>query len=249
MKRKIRNIISGLIIAAVILAIPIVKNTVTEIINPPQSNSQSSQNSIDFNEEKYPNFYRIAGKANVEKKLRPGAIEYNKFDEKGRTLGVYANLTNTNFKYGQRKREPINDIKPSGWAKNKEITLHFIDGTTYHGWFYNRSHLLAHSLGGDDANYNMITGTRPQNVGKNDEKGGMQYTETKAYRYLETHKNGSVYYSAVPNYIGNELVPRTVTVNIKSNDNSIDQCVIVYNVAPGYAIDYATGNFKEKGGI
>jgi DNA-entry nuclease len=89
----------------------------------------------------------------------------------------------------------------------------------------------------------MITGTRPQNVGKNNGKGGMQYTEMKAYNYLKTHRNGQVYYSAEPNYNENESVPRTVTVNIRSDDGSIDQCVIVYNVAPGYAIDYVTGNF------
>lgn len=246
MKRKISRILTSLIIAAFILAIPLIKGAVDTATKQPTPTPQISQNQIEFNEESYPDFYRIAGKANVEKKLKPGEIEYQKFDKEGRTLGVYANLTNTNFQYGQREREPIDDIRPSGWLKNKEVTLRFIDGTTYHGWFYNRSHLLAHSLGGDDKNYNLITGTRPQNVGKNNGEGGMQYTERKAYIYLENNKNGRVYYSAVPNYIENELVPRTVTINIKSNDGLIDQCVIVYNVAPGYAIDYATGNFTAK---
>lgn len=257
MKRKISKILTSLLIVVLLLVLGIaalaIKSNVPELIEQPpattqstQRSSQSSQNDVNFDEEKYPDFYRIEGKANIEKNLKPGEIIYTKFDEKGRTLGVYANLTNTNFQYGQRERKPINDIKPSGWLKNKEVTLRFIDRTTYHGWFYNRSHLLAHSLGGDDANYNLITGTRPQNVGKNNGEGGMQYTERKAYIYLENHKDGQVYYSAVPNYIENELVPRTVTINIKSNDGSIDQCVIVYNVAPGYAIDYATGNFTAK---
>lgn len=246
MKRKVIKILTGLITAVFILSVPLIKIAVDNINKTSQTTSQSSKNSVEFSEEKCPNFYNIIGKANIEKKLKPGEIKYNKFDKYGRTLGVYANLTHANFKYGQRERQPINDIKPSGWVKNKEVTLRFIDGTTYHGWFYNRSHLLAHSLGGEDADYNMITGTRPQNVGKNNNVGGMQYTEIKAYNYLKNHRYGQVYYSAVPNYNKDELVPRTVTVNIKSDDGSIDMCVVVYNVAPGYAIDYATGNFTAK---
>lgn len=253
MKRKSYTLISSLLLVVLAIATLAIKSNVPELIKQPpattqstQRSSQSSQNDVNFDEEKYPDFYRIEGKANIEKNLKPGEIIYTKFDDKGRTLGVYANLTNNNFKYGKRERENINDIKPSGWMKNKEVTLHFLDGTTYHGWFYNRSHLLAHSLGGDDKDYNMITGTRPQNVGKNNGGGGMQYTEMQAYQYLEKHRDGQIYYSAVPNYTGGELVPRTVTVNIRSNDGSIDQRVTVYNVAPGYAIDYATGEFNTK---
>jgi DNA-entry nuclease len=241
MTQKISRILASLVVAAVVSAAPTIKNAANNIVTKPQTTSQQTE--IEFNERKYPNFYRIAGKAHVKERLEPSVVKYNEFDRKGRTLGVYANLTNVNLRYGQRRRGYINNIKPSGWTQNREVTLRFINGTTYHGWFYNRSHLLAHSLGGDDADYNMITGTRPQNVGKNNGKGGMQYTEMKAYNYLKTHRNGQVYYSAEPNYNGNESVPRTVTVNIRSDDGSIDQCVIVYNVAPGYAIDYVTGNF------
>ena len=243
MKRKIIPAI--LLGAALILAVPILKDNVINTNKLAAAAARSEHTRIKTIEKDCPNFYRLAGKAYIERKIAPGQIYYRKFDKKGRTLGVYANLTNTNFQYGRRKREPINEIKPSGWTKNKQVTLHFLDGTTYHGWFYNRSHLLAHSLGGADADYNMITGTRPQNVGKNNGQGGMQYTEMKASHYLVKHKRGRVYYSAVPNYVGAELVPRTVTVNIKSDDGSIDQCVIVYNIAPGYIINYATGSFKS----
>ena len=239
MTQQISKILASLIATAVISAAPLIKDAANRIVTQPQTTVQQTE----FNEKTCPNFYHITGKAVIKKRLKPSEIKYSRFDSEGRTLGVYASLTSVNLKYGQRRREPINDIKPSGWTRNREVTLRFIDGTTYHGWFYNRSHLLAHSLGGDDANYNMITGTRPQNVGKNNGKGGMQYTEMKAYNYLKTHRNGQVYYSAEPNYNENESVPRTITVNIKSDDSSIDQCVIVYNVAPGYAIDYVTGNF------
>lgn len=243
MKRKGSIISSGVIIALLIIFMPIIQSTIHDDSNNTPKNIQTTNT---FNEKTYPDFYKVIGKAKIEKNIDPGKIIYSGFDNKNRTLSVYANLTNSNFKYGQRPRKNINDINPSGWSENKEVIINFIDGTTYRGWFYNRSHLLAHSLGGDDEDYNLITGTRPQNVGKNNRKGGMQYTETLAYNYLANNKNGVIYYSATPNYTKDELVPRTVTVNIKSDDDSIDQCVIIYNVAPGYAIDYATGNFTKK---
>ena len=41
-----------------------------------------------------------------------------------------------------------------------------------------------------------------------------------------------------PLYNGNELLPRSVEVNVKASDGSIDQKIIVYNTANGYNIDY-----------
>ena len=209
-------------------------------------NKNNAATAATFDESKYPDFYVVTGKAQVNRQLNDSEIIYNKFDQYGRTQGVYAKLNHKNFTYGMRPRENISDIKPSGWVKNQRVELQFADGTKYHGYFYNRSHLLAHFLGGDDADYNMITGTRAQNVGKNNRHGGMQYTENLAHDYLRKHPDGTVYYAVVPNYVGSQLVPVTVTVDIQSNDKSIDQHVIVFNNAPGYNIDYATGKYYRK---
>lgn len=192
------------------------------------------------------NVIQELGPAEVDESIQTGQIVYNKFDSLGRTLGVKANLDHTNYEYGQREREDISSIKPSGWVKNQKVTINFADDSHYSGYFYNRSHLLAHSLGGDDADYNMITGTRQQNVGKNDGQGGMAYTETLARDYLKKNPNGTLYYSVEPEYTNDELVPRSVIVNIKSNDGSIDKQVRVYNIATGYTIDYMTGEYKKN---
>jgi len=115
------------------------------------------------------------------------------------------------------------------------------DGKIYNGYFYNRSHLIADSLGGRSYKYNVVTGTRQQNVGNNG-NGGMQYIEKKVKDYVEQTKN-NVYYSVEPYYEGNELVPRYVIVNAKSDDGVINEKVKVFNNASGYEINYSDGRF------
>lgn len=193
-----------------------------------------------------PDFYRIRGKANIDRKISRGKVSYGYYDRYRRVRSVAANLAYSNIVYGQRARANISSIHPTGWTSNRIVTLHFIDGSSYRGYFYNRSHLLAHSLGGADKKYNMITGTRPQNVGKNDFKGGMQYCEMLASDYLKSHRSASLYYIVTPIYKGREKVARSVIVDMRSSDKSINQEVEVYNTAPGYSINYRTGTYGAK---
>ena len=111
---------------------------------------------------------------------------------------------------------------------------------------WNRSHLLADSLGGDPIAVNLVTGTRTQNVGST-QIGGMAHTEELAREYLDTHDGNAcpLYYAAMPNYVGAEAVPRTVTVDIQSCDKSIDERVEVANTANGWTIDYSTAAVTE----
>lgn len=244
LKSYIRQLLSYAIVVLTLFTVCACGNSPHITINKIQQTAPTTQyaqtQTVDDN------VIQELGPAEVNESIKPGQIVYDKFDSLGRTLGVKANLDHTNYEYGQREREDISNIKPSGWVKNKKVTINFTDGSHYSGYFYNRSHLLAHSLGGDDADYNMITGTRQQNVGKNDGNGGMAYTETLARDYLKKNPNGTLYYSVEPEYTGNELVPRSVIVNIKSNDGSIDKQVRVYNVATGYTIDYMTGEYQKK---
>ena len=103
--------------------------------------------------------------------------------------------------------------------------------------------MLADSLGGSATKENLITGTRTQNVGiKN--KGGMAYTEEKARQFFKSPTNATLVYEVIPQYKGSEIVPRTVVVNIKSSDGTINERVVVDNSATGYAIDYLTGDWR-----
>lgn len=205
-------------------------------------------------------FYTVVGKADVDIKLTPQEVKYGELDSKGRATGVWAMITDDMYNHsagGPRYPVEYKD-NPTGYVDNQKVSI--TNGTkTYNGYFYNRSHLLGDSLGGRFFENNLVTGTRMQNVGWNGTpEGGMRYPETLVENHFKsvnkTNENKSdeekitcnVYYSAVPNYDSSELVPQTVTVNVKNCDGSIDEKIIVENTAPGYTIDYATGEYSKN---
>ena len=190
--------------------------------------------------------YRIDGKAIIpQNDLQPGDIEYT-YDKSTKTQYVHALLSYKNYEYGKRDRESISDIDPIGWPdKNGKTSVTFSDGTTYNGWFWNRSHLLGHALGGADEEKNLVTGTRAQNVGKNNMNGGMQFAEETARDYLANHKDGTLYYFVTPVYLSGENIPRSVFVDMRSDDGSIDMHIEVFNAMPGYEINYVDGTWSK----
>ena len=200
-----------------------------------------------WNQEDYPEYYRIVGRADVDVELEPGEISYEGMDELGRTGRVAACVTLEMAREGSdREREDMSWIHPSGWGHNREVDIVMPDGDTYHGALFNRSHLLAKSLGGEEVPENMVTGTRTQNVGDNHgQDGGMAYAEEIARDWLWDHRDGTLYYSATPVYEGDELVCRSVIVDVRTSDGSIDQEIEVFNAVGGYEIDYETGRFWE----
>lgn len=200
----------------------------------------------EYDAELYPDMYRIDGKAIIpQNDLQPGDIEYT-YDKSTKTQYVHALLSYENYEYGKRDRESISGIDPIGWPdKNGETSVTFSDGTTYNGWFWNRSHLLGHALGGEDEEKNLVTGTRAQNVGKNNMNSGMQFAEETAKDYLTNHKDGTLYYFVTPIYLGGENIPRSVFVDMRSDDGSIDMHIEVFNAMPGYEINYVNGTWSK----
>jgi DNA-entry nuclease len=194
-------------------------------------------------------YYQVTGKANIRKQEPAGTIEYSPLDGLGRSGPVTAAVTYRTMEEGKAgDRSAMQGICPSGWPEtNPRVTIDLGNGQAYHGYLFNRSHLLAKSLGGENSTRNMITGTRTQNVGRNQPAGGMAYTETEARDWLDKHRDGSIQYDVTPNYTGDELIPRTNTVDIRSSDGTIDQEVTVFNTANGHDIDY-TGKTRYQGG-
>ncbi len=194
-----------------------------------------------------PEYYRVIGAAHVTVELEPGEVRYADLDSLGRAGGAWANVTAELASQGSsRQREDMSGLKPSGWGHNREVDIELADGTFYHGAFFNRSHLLAKSLGGEEKLENLVCATRMQNVGSNKgDGGGMAYAEGLARDWLKSNPAGTVYYSAVPVYEGQEAACRSVIVDVKSSDGSLDLEVEVYNAAKGYTIDYATGEFSQ----
>lgn len=195
-----------------------------------------------------PDYYAVRGKA-VVTDIAAGDVDYSGLDTLGRTQAVTAKVTYkmVSDSAGWREDMPADADEISGWGHNRKVTVSLSNDRTYSGYAFNRSHLLADSLGGHAVRENLVTGTRTQNVGNNDSKnpGGMAYTETLARDYLYKHRSGWVYYRATPVYKGSELVCRSVYVDIKSDDGSIDQRVEVFNAMAGYVVDYASGEVSE----
>jgi DNA-entry nuclease len=182
----------------------------------------------------------------VTNKPNKGKIKYAKLDKYGRTGRAVGNITYKMVKDSAGWRQDFEpDSDPSGWGKNTKVEIELYNGRVYRGYMWNRSHLIADSLGGRAFRQNLIKGTRMQNVGANDGKGGMAYTERKVVNYLYDHHKVSVYYSAKPIYKDKELVPRSVIIDVKSSDGKINERVIVYNAAKGFKINYKKGTFTS----
>ena len=215
------------------------------------SNTETPSNpsGSDYDESKFPDMYEVLGEAEIDESKFSTTYSYS-HDDLDRTTTAYG-LVNykavMDSKGWRADFEP--NSEPSGWYKgkesnNKKVSVKLPNGKIYNGYFYNRSHLIADSLGGRSYKYNVITGTRQQNVGNNG-NGGMQYIEKKVVDYVEKTKN-NVYYSVEPYYEGSELVPRYVIVNAKSDDGVINEKVKVFNNASGYEINYSDGSFAKK---
>lgn len=233
--------------------------TISDASNSDTTTSDNSSSS-EWSFDNYPDYYNIIGISNIDPSTFPekGSIIYSDLDHLGRTQEVKGTLTPQNV-INSAKEKPLrydgsnldvdfrgkND-NPSGWPKNKKVSIAWLYGKSYHGYMWNRSHLIADSLGGDAIAQNAITGTRTQNVGGQDQKGGMRYIEIKVTDYLKNNPDGIVYYSALPIYTADELIPRKVIVRAKSEDGQIDEEVETFNYANGWVIDYNTGNITVK---
>lgn len=207
------------------------------------SGDSPSYEGAEWSLEQYPDYYAVAGEADFTGETFPdaGTIRYGEPDALGRSTASFGAINKELRDSGSdRDRDMPDEI--TGWPEdNPRVEIDFGDGDAYHGYLFNRSHLIAKSLGGEDSARNMVTGTRTENVGRNQPPGGMAYTETLARDWLDDNPDGLVYYLVTPVYEGDELLPRTVEVDIRTSDQSINQHVIVFNAANGFTIDYSRG--------
>ena len=163
---------------------------------------------------------------------------YSELDSLGRCGVAYACLGKDLLP--TESRGDIGSVKPSGWI---QAQYDCVPGKS----LWNRSHLIAFSLAGENANKkNLITGTQHMNQIE------MQIFETLVLDYLkesvENNTDLHVMYRVTPFYEGNNLVATGVQMEGWSiEDNGEDICfnVFIYNVQDGITIDYATGESYE----
>lgn len=140
-----------------------------------------------------------------------------------------------------KKREDISKIIPTGW-KNKQIVF---NGKK--DYLYNRCHLIAFELSGENANVrNLFTGTRALNTNDADRAQSMVYYEDMIKNYVKTTHN-RVLYQVTPIFYGIDLVAKGVRMQAKSiEDDQISFDVFVFNVQPGYQINYLDGSSEKE---
>lgn len=252
MSRRRVSAVGALIVVAIAVIVGLNgEGRLDEVQNPIEGTHDRPATEVTAPEDDY---YSTIGPAELAyEPSTPGIIEYCPLDELDRAVCAYGALTSSQREDAQARDRQTIDVDPAGWGFNDEVdipALADIEGSGgYHGWFWNRSHMIADSLGGDPSLENLVTGTRTQNVGSTqtngEASGGMAYTERIARNYLDTEDGDScpLYYAATPQYSGSELIPRTVIVDIQTCDKSIDSRVEVSNTANDFEIDYATGEY------
>ena len=218
-----------------------------------------------WDDSKAPNYYAVTGGAVLpsDDELVPsGTIEYGGVDSLGRTGYAHGNITGKMIADSAGERQEFDNTADdiSGWvntetgkSNNGKTSIIMTSGNldksgkprVYNGYFYNRSHLIADSLGGDATRVNLITGTRTQNVGDNSgSPGGMAYAEKQIREYLKEHEDVTCAYYAQPVYNGDEIIPRGVTIDVRTSDDAVDEHVVVWNYANGHTINYNTGAWE-----
>lgn len=161
--------------------------------------------------------------------------EYSKLDKLGRCGPAFANVGKELMPTSPR--ESIRDVRPSGWHTVK------YDDILEDRYLYNRCHLIAFMLAGENANErNLITGTRYFNV------EGMLPFEIQVADYVKSTGN-HVLYRVRPIFKGNDLVARGVQMEAQSVEDGgegISFNVYCYNIQPGIRINYKDGSSQPE---
>jgi len=241
----------------------------SELANLPFDLAKYPQNytTVNQNVPIFENGFKQTVAAAQKAKTARAQTYFDSLDDLGRTQTVSAIIT-----YGMMHSHASSVRKRPAFPKTTKVAGEYADGVYnknlqqwfgrnnnnrmvqlngYRGYLYNKSHLLAWSLGGDMQTHNVILGTRAQNVGTNDQRnpGGMAYTETLTRNYLSSHQDDAVAYQVIPVYVGQELVPRGTHVLVQSinNPSQFQANVWVFNTQSGVTINYNNGSFQLNG--
>lgn len=172
----------------------------------------------------------------AQKRSAESSVSFSSLDGLGRAGTAYACIGYDALNYGEPKTKDRVSLSyhPSGW--NQET----YEGIVSSGEVYNRCHLIAHELIGDNSKENLITGTSYMN-------SNMREVEDATTLYI--HETGNhVLYRVTPVYVGNNLMASGVQMEAYSvEDHGEEICYnrYYYNVQPGVDINYATGT-NEK---
>ena len=160
---------------------------------------------------------------------RGAFMEFSDLDFEGRCGAAFARIGIDTL--SNAPRGDISQVHPSGWEQHR---YDFVDQEM----LYNRSHLIAHQLCGEDANEkNLITGTRTMN------SVGMTYYESIVANYVKQTGN-HVLYRVTPIFAANDLVARGVQMEAESVEDDGQKSGVERRATCG---DRWRGNHHQRG--
>lgn len=229
LKKSIRSLVYILLTAALFLVlIPVSALAIEEV---PQSRISISDippfdgSAITVLNNNVPDFY-------VDEITSDPYVRFSPLDALGRTGAGMACLGKETLP--TQPRGEIGDIRPSGFQTAR------YDDLIEDRYLFNRCHVIGYQLCGDNATpENLFTGTRYLNT------DSMLLFEDKVAGYLHACPDNHVIYRVTPLYAGDDLVASGVemeALSVEDFGTGLSFHVFVYNIQPGIAIDYATGD-------
>ena len=232
MSRKNKKLLTSLISLFVLIAVVYYQYVLPSYAYKDNSNNTSDVISIpSYDNEPYKEVNNNKPTFTDSEKKLTEKEDYSDLDSLGRVGVAFALVSKSTMP--TTKRGSIGMIKPAGWHT---VKYDFVDGK----YLYNRCHLIAHQLTGQNANpKNLMTCTRSMNV------DGMLPFENKVANYIK-ETNTHVLYSVTPVFDGDNLVANGAYMEAYSIEDKgkLSFNVYVYNVQKGVAIDYKTGESK-----
>lgn len=234
MSRKNKKLVTSLLSLIVLIAVVSYQYILPSYAYKDNSNNTSDVISIpSYDNEPYKEVNNNKPTFTDSEKELTEKEEYSDLDSLGRVGVAFALVSKSTMP--TTKRGSIGMIKPAGWHT---VKYDFVDGK----YLYNRCHLIAHQLTGQNANpKNLMTCTRSMNV------DGMLPFENKVANYIK-ETNNHVLYRVIPVFDGDNLVANGAYMEAYSIEDKgkLSFNVYVYNVQKGVTIDYKTGESKLK---
>lgn len=232
MSRKNKKLVTSLLSLIVLIAVVSYQYILPSYAYKDNSNNTSDVISIpSYDNEPYKEVNNNKPTFTDSEKELTEKEEYSDLDSLGRVGVAFALVSKSTMP--PTKRGSIGMIKPAGWHT---VKYDFVDGK----YLYNRCHLIAHQLTGQNANpKNLMTCTRSMNV------DGMLPFENKVANYIK-ETNNHVLYRVTPVFDGDNLVANGAYMEAYSIEDKgkLSFNVYVYNVQKGVTIDYKTGESK-----
>lgn len=232
MSRKNKKLVTSLLSLIVLIAVVSYQYILPSYAYKDDSNNTSEVISIpSYDNEPYKEVNNNKPTFTDSEKELTEKEEYSDLDSLGRVGVAFALVSKSTMP--TTKRGSIGMIKPAGWHT---VKYDFVDGK----YLYNRCHLIAHQLTGQNANpKNLMTCTRSMNV------DGMLPFENKVANYIK-ETNNHVLYRVTPVFDGDNLVANGAYMETYSIEDKgkLSFNVYVYNVQKGVTIDYKTGESK-----